>query len=122
VLLRRLEPELGRKALSTSALAVLVAHPWPGNVRELSSVLYRAAALASGSEILAQHLALSTREVGPRRARERPSLDAEALLSSHAGNVSAAARAAGMPRTTFRALLVRGALQASGRGRGSFDG
>jgi DNA-binding NtrC family response regulator len=122
VLLRRLEPDLGRKLLSTSALAVLVAHGWPGNVRELSSVLYRAAALASGPEILAQHLSLSAKQVGPRRARERPSIDAEALLRSHAGNVSAAARAAGLPRTTFRALLLRGELLASVRRNTACEG
>jgi DNA-binding NtrC family response regulator len=113
VLLRRLEAELGTKRLSTSALSVLVAHGWPGNVRELASVLYRAAALASGAEILAQHLALSAREVGPRRARPG-GFDAKALLDSHAGNVSAAARAAHMPRTTFRSLLLKGELEASG--------
>lgn len=104
-LLLRLEPELGRKELSPGALAVLVAHSWPGNVRELGSVLYRAAALASGREILAQHLALSVRPPGPRRVRDIGQFDALALLESHAGNVSAAARAARLPRTTFRALL-----------------
>ncbi|HYP87448.1 MAG TPA: sigma 54-interacting transcriptional regulator [Polyangiaceae bacterium] len=119
VLLRRLEPELGRKDLSTSALAVLVAHGWPGNVRELASVLYRAAALASGAEILAQHLALSAREVGPRRVRDCGGFDPQELLASHSGNVSAAARAARMPRTTFRALLLKGELEASGRRSGS---
>jgi len=107
VLLRRLEAELGEKELSSDALAVLVAHDWPGNVRELSSALYRAAALASGKRILAQHLALGGREVGPRRVRDVGHLDAKALLDSHEGNVSAAARAARMPRTTFRALLVK---------------
>jgi len=110
VLLRRLEPELGSKHLTTGALAVLVAHNWPGNVRELSSVLYRAAALASGSEILAQHLSLSVREVGPRRVRDIGRFDARALLATHAGNVSAAARAARIPRSTFRALLLKDEL------------
>jgi len=113
VLLRRLEPELGQKQLGGDALSVLVAHDWPGNVRELSSVLYRAAALASGAEILAQHLALSARSVGPRRVRDIGHFDAQALLETHAGNVSAAARAARMPRTTFRSLLLKGELQAS---------
>lgn len=108
VLLRRLEPELGPKHLSGDALAVLVAHHWPGNVRELSSVLYRAAAQAGGREILAEHLALSVRLPGPRRVRDIGRFDARALLESHDGNVSAAARAARMPRTTFRALLIRG--------------
>jgi DNA-binding NtrC family response regulator len=110
VLLKRLEPELGRKELRTEALAMLVAHSWPGNVRELASVLYRAASLATGHEIMAQHLALSVRPVGPRRVRDVAQLDAQALLASHAGNVSAAARAARLPRTTFRALLVKSEL------------
>jgi DNA-binding NtrC family response regulator len=107
VLLRRLEPELGSKQLAGDALAALVAHNWPGNVRELSSVLYRAAAQASGPEISAQHLSLSIRLPGPRRVQDIGRFDARALLESHDGNVSAAARAARMPRTTFRALLGR---------------
>jgi DNA-binding NtrC family response regulator len=117
VLLRRLEPELGSKELSSGALAVLVAHDWPGNVRELSSALYRAAALASGKQILAQHLALGAQKVGPRRVRDVGHFDAKALLESHEGNVSAAARAARMPRSTFRALLVKGELAQSFRRR-----
>jgi len=119
VLLRRLEPELGPKELSSDALAVLVAHDWPGNVRELSSALYRAAALASGKQLLAQHLALGGRALGPRRVRDVGHFDAKALLDSHEGNVSAAARAARMPRTTFRALLVKGELAQSFRPSGS---
>jgi DNA-binding NtrC family response regulator len=118
VLLRRLEPELGQKQLSSDALAVLVAHAWPGNVRELSSVLYRAAALASGAQILAQHLALSVREVGPRRVRDIGYFDPQTLLASHAGNVSAAARAARIPRTTFRALLLKNELEGAQRRSG----
>jgi DNA-binding NtrC family response regulator len=109
-LLGRLAAELGAKQISTAALAVLVAHTWPGNVRELSSVLYRAAALASGNDILPQHLSLSMREVGPRRIRDCGHFDPQALLESHAGNVSAAARAARIPRTTFRALLLKNEL------------
>jgi DNA-binding NtrC family response regulator len=113
VLLCRLESEVGPKQLSADALAALVAHDWPGNVRELSSVLYRAAALASGREILAQHLALSVRAATPRLVRDAAGLDARALLARHSGNVSAAARAAHMPRTTFRALLVKSELGAA---------
>jgi transcriptional regulator of acetoin/glycerol metabolism len=119
VLLRRLEPELGEKQLCTAALAALVAHDWPGNVRELSSVLYRAAALASGREILPQHLSLSARFAGPKRVRDIAQLDLQALLASHAGNVSAAARAASIPRTTFRSLLLKGELRAATRRSGA---
>jgi transcriptional regulator with GAF, ATPase, and Fis domain len=119
VLLRRLEPELGPKQLSSDALAALVAHDWPGNVRELGSALYRAAALASGSQILAQHLAFGVRQIGPRRVRDLGRFDAKELLASHEGNISAAARAARIPRTTFRALLMKNELAESSRARGS---
>ncbi len=115
LMLRRLQPELGEKHLSTGALAALVAHDWPGNVRELASVLYRAAALSHGAEVLVQHLALSVREVGPRRVCDIGRFDAKALLESHHGNVSAAARAARIPRTTFRALLTKRELSESAR-------
>lgn len=118
VLLQRLAGELGPKQLSQGTLALLVAHDWPGNVRELSSVLYRAAARAQGRDILPQDLALEARRPGLRRVRDQRVFDARSLLESHAGNVSAAARAASMPRTSFRALLMRGELQASRSGAG----
>lgn len=119
VLLRRLESELGPKQLSSDALAALVAHEWPGNVRELGSALYRAAALATGQQISSQHLAFGRRPVGPRRVRDIGNFDAQALLQSYEGNVSAAARAARMPRTTFRALLIKSELTSSSRVRGA---
>jgi DNA-binding NtrC family response regulator len=119
VLLLRLKSELGDKVLSTGALAALVAHDWPGNVRELAGVLYRAAALATGREILQQHLSLAARAAGPRAARSIAELDPRALLLSHAGNVSAAARAARIPRTTFRALLTKTALSEATRRSGA---
>ena len=119
MLLRRLEPELGPKHLSSDALAALVTHSWPGNVRELSSALYRGAALANGPQISAQHLAFAGRDGGPRRVRDVGSFDPKALLESHEGNVSAAARAARLPRTTFRALLVKNELTQSTRRSGA---
>lgn len=112
-LLGRLASDLGPKQLSPAALAVLHAHAWPGNVRELSSVLYRAASLATGTQILPQHLALSVRDVGPRRVRDVGQMDPQALLASYSGNISAAARAAQLPRTTFRALLLKSELSSS---------
>lgn len=121
LLLRRLEPELGPKQLSGDALAALVAHDWPGNVRELGSALYRAAALATGVQILSQHLAFGERTVGPRRVRDIGRFDARALLASHGGNISAAARAARLPRTTFRALLLKNELEESSTARGSAE-
>jgi len=107
VLLERLAADVGEKHLSGPALARLLGHAWPGNVRELSAVLYRAAMTAPGVEIMACHVALpepAAERSGPERSS--PSR-AEALLGEHGGNVSAAAKAAGVPRSTFRSWLAR---------------
>jgi DNA-binding NtrC family response regulator len=106
-LLRQLAQDVGARALMPGALARLAAHAWPGNVRELRNVLCRA---ADGSEqagrIDAEDIDRALRRdtadlakcVTPQRARE--------LMRESAGNLSAAARAAGLPRTSFRKLLV----------------
>ena len=107
VLLRRLSDDVGDKHLTGAALARLLEYTWPGNVRELSAVLYRSAVQAPGADIDACHVALPadargavpTSRAAPERAGE--------LLAAHGGNVSAAARAAGVPRSTFRAWLLR---------------
>jgi DNA-binding NtrC family response regulator len=105
-LLRRIEPELGDKEVTTAALARLVDHHWPGNVRELFSVLYRAAAATAGLAIGAEAIAfMSSSE--PCAERPRGPGVAKALLREHGGNVSAAARAAGVARSTFRSWLQR---------------
>jgi two-component system response regulator FlrC len=49
-------------SLSGGAREALRSHLWPGNVRELMNALERASILASGGEILAEHLGL-----GPER-------------------------------------------------------
>jgi DNA-binding NtrC family response regulator len=105
-LLCRLAAEVGPKRLTGPALARLTAHAWPGNVRELSAVLYRAAMAAPTEDILSDHLELAETPRGKViRARSRPE-EALELLAQH-GSVSAAARAAGVPRSTFRAWLTR---------------
>lgn len=43
-------------ALSAAALEAMEHHAWPGNVRELKNAMERAAVLASGSEVLPEHL------------------------------------------------------------------
>jgi len=106
-LLARLRDDVGPKRLAGSALARLAAHSWPGNVRELSAVLYRAAMAAEGEEIHGVHLELP--EAAPGRAGvERPGPEMATELLERHGNVSRAARAAGVPRSTFRAWLARG--------------
>ena len=102
-LLRRMRADVGERVLSSAALARLVAQSWPGNVRELAAVLYRAAASCE-YEIAARHIEASSRAAPLAR---RPVQDARALLELCAGNVSRAARAAGVPRSTFRSWLAK---------------
>ena len=107
-LLERMEPEVGKKRLTPNALARLVAHSWPGNVRELASVLYRAAANSDGVTIGPRQIDMSlppgVRAGVPRTLRPE---EARALLEEHDGNITAAAKAAGIPRSTFRSWLER---------------
>lgn len=107
-LLRRIRGEVGDKELTSAALAKLVSYAWPGNVRELGSVLYRAAMSAGAEvEIRAEHISMGGGPIAPQRALALGPDDARALLEEHAGNVSSAARAAGVPRSTFRSWLAR---------------
>jgi DNA-binding NtrC family response regulator len=116
--------ERGLTGIQPDALALLESHSWPGNVRELQNVIERACALADGPLIGARDLPEHVRGRG-RPAPVRPELDlplakareawmqafAEEYLSNlmrrHGGNVSQAARAAGIDRKTLHRLLVR---------------
>jgi DNA-binding NtrC family response regulator len=106
-LLARIADEVGPKELTSTALARLVAHVWPGNVRELASVLYRAAATSPGGDIRPEHLELQAPRPAHKPTQALSVEDAATLLRRHAGNVSAAARAAGVARSTFRAWVEK---------------
>jgi DNA-binding NtrC family response regulator len=56
-LLGRLAAQTGMKAVTMGddALSVLMRYGWPGNVRQLSTVLFRAALLAEGNALDAEH-------------------------------------------------------------------
>jgi len=96
--------------LTEGALSLLAAEPLPGNVRELRNVLVQATLVVEGTRIDHDAMAAVLRSRrGPRRAGGSR-LDAEAaqaLVRELGGNVSAAARRAGLPRSTFRDLLRR---------------
>jgi len=109
--------------LRTEACRVALArHPWPGNVRELRNYVERALALADFRVLSADASALPASEpelpqgADLRTARESMLRDFERkylenLLSQHAGNVSAAARSAGIDRKYFYKLLWRNGLR-----------
>ena len=105
-LIRQIAPQVGPRTLTPPALARLAAHDWPGNVRELRNVLCRAAdATVPAGAIGASDIDLAIHCGRPPRVCGLTSDAARALLRQHGGNLSASARAAGMPRTTFRKLL-----------------
>jgi DNA-binding NtrC family response regulator len=112
LLLAQMENEIGRRELTPAAIAQLAAHDWPGNVRELRNVLCRAADQARG----ARWLDASAIDRALRKRRkphvQLSETSAKACLDRHGGNLSAAARATGVPRTTFRKMLG----EAAGKG------
>ena len=115
-----------------AALQALEAYGWPGNVRELQNVIERACALADGNRVTRLDLPdyllqggglrtpAATATGGPslpdsgnmplKDAKEKWMQVLEAsylrgLLERHAGNVSAAAKTAGIDRKTFHRLI-----------------
>ena len=121
--------------LSDGAIRALCVHPWRGNVRELQNVIEHVAVLAEpSSTIRPEDLPLaaetrpaaganpasliSTLEESYHVARERVIAQFEMqyltwLLSRASGNMSKAARIAGVDRTTLYRLMERHGLQRS---------
>ena len=104
-LLAQMAAEIGCRNVTSAALALLATYDWPGNVRELRNVLYRAADIATARMIDARDVDAAMRTRPEARALTfTPSL-AKTWFEQHENNLSAAARAAGMPRSSFRKLL-----------------
>jgi DNA-binding NtrC family response regulator len=122
-LLPRVAKRCGRRVrpLAADALARMAAYGWPGNVRELENVLERALVLADGAEITAADLDLPDRPAPIEEVIDVPSGEVPhdevmenierkrltAALRAAGGNQSHAAKALGMPRTTFINKLRR---------------
>ena len=107
--LDHLDGQVGPRELTPAAIAHMTAHDWPGNVRELRNVLLRAAEATTDGrwiDVLAIARAMRQRVAAPKTLGFSPER-ARDWLATHAGNVSAAARAAQMPRSTFRKLLAK---------------
>jgi two-component system response regulator HydG len=118
---------------SPEALAALQAYRWPGNVRELRSAVERAAIVEDTGEILVGSLPPEVRDARPLRLTStsdvdlaelsyREAVDAsreetnrrylEAVLRRFRGDVTEAARHAGVERESFYRLLRRCGLSA----------
>jgi transcriptional regulator with PAS, ATPase and Fis domain len=96
-------------------VAALLKHPWPGNVRELRNHVERARNFGrhgggggGGSEI---DVSMPLKEARNRWVQLFESRYLAELLHAHGGNVSAAARAAGIDRVHFYRLLGRAGLR-----------
>jgi transcriptional regulator of acetoin/glycerol metabolism len=101
---------MAQSLLGGTLLPELVRHGWPGNVRELRNYLEGALARQDATLVPSEHepsldLALPLRVVRDRYVRHIERRYLEALLTAHGGNVSAAARAAGIDRVHLHRLL-----------------
>ena len=130
------------RKISSEALRLLKAHPWPGNVRELENAIEHAvvfckddtltpgdlpfarssAALESGGDAddsdsvtLPASLAdLPYRDAKVRAVSAFDTVYFSALLRRTGGNVSEAARQAGLDRSNFRRAAKRAGVQTRG--------
>jgi DNA-binding NtrC family response regulator len=102
--------------IAPAALEQLQRHDWPGNVRELENLVERAVVLGAGPRLSAADLspfsAPRPPSVAPRKlrdvraqARHREVRELRELLQREGGNVTAAARALGVARTTLHYRL-----------------
>lgn len=127
--LRSIREETGRdvRRIGAEALRLLRHHGWPGNAREVGSALAHAAALCRGDVIAPSDLPFSPRIPGAPpdglfddelseltyiEARRRAVAAFEErytrlAIAKEGGNLSGAARRAGMDRSNFKRLLKR---------------
>ncbi|MBI4592587.1 MAG: sigma-54-dependent Fis family transcriptional regulator [Candidatus Rokubacteria bacterium] len=120
--------------IEDDALAALEAYRWPGNVRELQNIIERACALTEGTTVKRRDLpdyvlhgdagggsapsappaalpggaeGLTLQEARERWMKTLEGAYLRDLLARHGGNISAAAKAAGIDRKTFHRLVSK---------------
>jgi DNA-binding NtrC family response regulator len=100
--------------LTTAAVRALWSHDWPRNARELARAMERAAALAAGADVGAEHLPpelaadardTAVRAIRPAEAERRERLIE--LLTEHRGNVTRVAAELGKVRSQVQRWLAR---------------
>jgi DNA-binding NtrC family response regulator len=117
------------EGVEPAALHLLEGYTWPGNVRELQNVVERACALADGPLLtlsdLPEHVRGRGRPAPAAPGRDLPLREAREawlhafteeylaeLLRRHGGNISQAAKTAGVDRKTLHRLLAKHKLRA----------
>ncbi len=114
--------------IDPEAMETLQRYGWPGNVRELENAIERAVLLAETGLIKLEHLPTHIREKSQKAGKEFISLPyhgtfkaatdrfsqmyLEAALKRSRGNVTQAAKDAGIERESFHRLLKKHGLKA----------
>jgi transcriptional regulator with GAF, ATPase, and Fis domain len=121
--LRKAEAKVNKRVdrFAPEALDLLKRYPWPGNLRELENIIERAVVLATSRQVEIVHLPLHLQETAPAsiqggegfvEARDRTlavfeSQAIERFLAEARGNVSTAAKRAGITRRNFHRLILK---------------
>jgi transcriptional regulator with GAF, ATPase, and Fis domain len=121
--LRKAEAKVNKRVdrFAPEALDLLKRYPWPGNLRELENIIERAVVLATSRQVDVVHLPLHLQEPAPAtlragegflqaRARTLALFEREAitrLLAEARGNVSVAAKRAGITRRNLHRLILK---------------
>jgi DNA-binding NtrC family response regulator len=108
--LAEIAAEAGPRTLTEAGFARLLAHRWPGNARELRNVLRAATAQGAGGSLDWGDIERALLRLGSTEGDDAPprAEGLAELVASHRGNLSAAARALGVPRSTLRDRLREG--------------
>jgi DNA-binding NtrC family response regulator len=113
--------------IENGAIELLIRYSWPGNVRELKNAIERAFAYAQGPVITREDLPEAVLQGAPRedgycfrdwKQRTLERLEREFLaktLAAHGGNVSRAAKALGIHRSTLQRLMRSHSLATASR-------
>jgi transcriptional regulator with PAS, ATPase and Fis domain len=109
--------------VSAEAQALLLDYDWPGNVRELNNVIRRATSLLAGERVITpRHLGIDEHIVTPERFHEAKQFLVDGwevdylrrLLARTDGNMSRAARLAGLERAYLYRLVKKHGLRGFG--------
>ncbi|MCQ1059181.1 VpsR-related response regulator [Photobacterium sp. DNB23_23_1] len=96
-------------SFSEDSKQLLLRYSWPGNVRELINQVKRAALLAEGNEVKAEHFDLPSKsnlKQSLRNIKDEAEKDVlVAVLETHRGQVASAAKDLGVSRATMYRLL-----------------
>ncbi|TMP26721.1 sigma-54-dependent Fis family transcriptional regulator [Pseudoalteromonas rubra] len=115
--------QLAAKSLDSEAQAALLAYRWPGNIRELSHVMERALLLSEGAQITASDCQLRLAAPAPEQqpgTQPQPAGTTlaeveknliEQTLALHQGQVSEAAKALGLTKSSLYRRLDKYGLR-----------